>query len=140
MLNNLDHLRAEHAEILTTVAELNHLLQPSTVRKKAQLIQELVAELTRRTLSHLLLEDRCLYQEMLISQHDETRAIAQQHIISMGSMAEQLRDYVQLWHSYDCITARPEKFCEESQRILKALETRINREERVLYPRAEALT
>jgi len=140
MLNNLDRLRADHVEILTIIAEIQHLLQPSTVRKKAEIVQELVLELTRRTLSHLLLEDKCLYQEMLISTHDETRALAQKHVVSMGSMAGHLRDYVKAWPSQEKIISLPERFCDESRYVLEALQLRINREEHVLYPKAESIS
>ncbi len=86
MLNNSDRLRADHIEILAIIAEIQHLLQPSTVQKKTKIVQELVLELTRRTLSHLLLEDGYVYQEMLFSAHDDTYMLAQRHIISIGSI------------------------------------------------------
>jgi hypothetical protein len=137
MLTNLDQLRAEHAEILTISAEIEHLLDPRGIRRKAPLLQDLISELIRRTLSHLLLEDRCLYQEMLLSPHDETRELAQQHVVSMGNLAENLRDYVRAWPASASIANAPEKFCTETAHMLHALESRINREERVLYPKAE---
>ncbi len=137
MLNNLDHLRAEHADILAITAEITHLLNPPAIKKKAPLIQELITELTRRTLAHLLLEDRCLYQEMLLSPHDETRTLAQQNIVCMGNIAENLRDYVRAWQSPGRMISLPEKFCEDTRHIIDALELRINREERALYPKAE---
>jgi hypothetical protein len=137
MLNNLDHLRAEHAEILTITAESVHLLDPPMVKKKTTLLQELIAELTKRTLAHLLLEDRCLYREMLLSPHDETRTLAQQNIVCMGNFAENLKNYMHSWHSAKRMAAFPKKFCEDTKRILEALELRINREECMLYPKAE---
>lgn len=139
MLDNLDHFRAEHAEILTVVEEMRHLLTPSAVKKKSAILEELVTELTRLTLAHLLQEDRCLYQEMLLSSHDETRALAQQHVVSMGNIAENLRDYVRSWQSSEQIKADPAAFCEDTRHVLEALEIRIGREEKVLYPRVESL-
>lgn len=139
MLGNLDHFRSEHVEILAVVEEMQHLLTPSAVTKKSAILEELVTELTRLTLAHLLQEDRFLYQEMLLSAHDETRALAQQHVASMGNIAENLRDYVRSWQSSEQIKADPAAFCDDTKRILETLEIRIGREEKLLYPRVEAL-
>jgi hypothetical protein len=138
MSRNLDNLRDDHIQILAIIAEIRCFLDPTTVQKKASLVQNLVSRLTQKTLSHLLLEDRFLYQEMLISTHDETRNLAQQHIASMGSIASQLRDYIQTWCSQEDMVSLPEQFCVESRQMLEALQQRIAREEDVLYPKAEA--
>jgi hemerythrin-like domain-containing protein len=136
---HLDSLRSDHIEILSIIAEIQHFLEPETIKQKATAVQNLVARLTQKTLSHLLLEDRFFCQEMLISTHDETRNLAQQHIANMGSMATQLKDYIQTWQSEDDIRLLPERFCVESKSLLNFLQQRINREEQVLYPKAEAI-
>lgn len=140
MLTNLDHLRAEHAEILTIAGEIEHLLDPDTVKQKAILLAELVNHLTRRTLAHLLLEDRCLYQEMLSSEHDETREMAQQYIVRMGNIAENLKDYICAWPDSERIASSVDTFCKETRYLLETLETRIDHEETALYPKAEMVS
>ena len=139
MSSHLDNLRSDHMEILSIIAEIQRFLEPETVKQKAAAVQSLVARLTQKTLSHLLLEDKFFCQEMLISTHDETRNLAQQHIAHMGSMATQLKDYIQTWQCEDDMRLLPERFCAESKTLLNFLQQRINREEQVLYPKAEAI-
>lgn len=136
---HLDSLRSDHIEILCIIAEIQHFLEPETIKQKATAVHNLVARLTQKTLSHLLLEDRFFCQEMLISTHDETRNLAHQHIANMGSMATELKDYIQTWQSADDIRLLPERFCSESKSLLDFLQQRINREEQILYPKAEAI-
>ena len=136
---HLDSLRSDHIEILSIIAEIQHFLDPETIKQKAEAVQSLVTCLTQKTLSHLLLEDRLFCQEMLISTHDETRNLAQQHIANMGNMATQLKDYIQTWQNEDNIRLLPERFCAESKMLLESLQQRINREEQVLYPKVEAI-
>ena len=76
---------------------------------------------------------------MLLSSHDETRMLAQQHVANMGSMAQHMRDFLQAWPSFERISVQPKDFCKESTMILSSLQARINREEQVLYPKAEAV-
>jgi hypothetical protein len=137
MLSNLDRVRAEHAEILAIVLEIRHLLDPTVIKSKATALRELIDDLTRRTLAHLLLEDRCLYREMLLSQHDETRALAQQYVDCMGSTAEDLRNFTLHWPTAAAIASAPKQFCDETKHLLEALEMRISREEQHLYPKVE---
>lgn len=139
MRNNFDHLRVEHADILALIEQIRHLLEPEIVKKKSKFLYDMIANLSRKTLAHLLLEDRCICQEMLLSSHDETRMLAQQHVASMGSMAQHMRDFLESWPSFERISAQPKDFCKESNVILSSLEARINREEQVLYPKAEAV-
>lgn len=139
MSNHLDSLRSEHSEISSIIKEIQHFLDPETIKQKAEAVQSLVTRLTQKTLSHLLLEDRFFCQEMLISTHDETRNLAQQHIANMGNMATQLKDYIQTWQSEDDMRRLPGRFCAESKMLLESLQQRINREEQVLYPKVEAI-
>lgn len=136
---HLDSLRSDHIEILSIIAEIQHFLEPEIIKQNATAVQNLVARLTQKTLSHLLLEDRFFCQEMLISTHDETRNLAQQHIANMGNMATQLKDYIQTWQNEDNIRLLPERFCAESKMLLESLQQRINREEQILYPKVEAI-
>lgn len=139
MRSNFDHLRAEHADILALIEQIQHLLEPDIVKKKAKSLHDMITHLGKKTLAHLLLEDRCICQEMLLSSHDETRMLAQQHVASMGSMAQHMRDFLQSWPSFERISVQPKDFCKESTMILSSLQARINREEQVLYPKAEAV-
>lgn len=76
---------------------------------------------------------------MLASEHDETRAMAQQYTVCMGNLARDLRDYISAWPDAVRIASSAAEFCTDTQHLLDMLETRINREERALYPQAEQL-
>lgn len=107
MRSNLDRLRAEHAEILTIAGEIEHLLEPRIVKKKASLLAGLVGEM------------------------------AQRYAVCMGNIADSLKDYIRAWPDSGSIASSADAFCKDTKRLLEALETRINREEQTLYPKAE---
>ncbi len=136
-MKNLDHFRHEHAEILGIAYEIRHLLQPDHVSKNAGMLHALLAQLTRKTLAHLLHEDRSVYQELLLSEHEPTRMLARNHAQSMGCFADSLKHYLNDWPDTQTLSRKPKQFCEQTQALITDLERRIDHEERGLYPFSE---
>lgn len=132
MVSDFDQLRVEHAEILAIASAIGHMLN-HPIHEKAVELQALVAELVRVSVSHVMLENRYLYYEMLLSPHDQTREMAQQHITSFGNLASGLGEFAHQWQTPNHILAAAEKFCADTRSILHALTQRIHWEEQMFY-------
>lgn len=138
-MRNLDRFRHEHAEILGVAYEIRHLLQPNHVSKNAGMLHALLAQLTRKTLAHLLHEDRSVYQELLLSEHEPTRMLARNHVQSMSCFADGLKNYLHHWPDIQVLKRKPKQFCEQTEALIADLERRIDYEERGLYPFSEGV-
>ncbi|MBN8543679.1 MAG: hemerythrin domain-containing protein [Alphaproteobacteria bacterium] len=138
-MKDLERFRNEHAEILGIAYEIRHLLQPNHVPDNASILHALIAKLMRKTLAHLLQEDRSVYQELLLSEHEPTRMLARNHVQNMGSFADGLKSYLQEWPDTQTLKNKPEQFCEQTETLIANLERHIDQEERSLYPFSEAM-
>ncbi|MBN8530322.1 MAG: hypothetical protein J0L97_00460 [Alphaproteobacteria bacterium] len=68
-----------------------------------------------------------------------TRKLARRYAVSMGDMADRLRDYIRLWSSAEAIALHPRLFCDATKELLENLEIRIGREEEHLYPASDVV-
>ncbi|MFZ2997013.1 hemerythrin domain-containing protein [Sphingobium sp.] len=82
---------------------------------------------------HLAREDRHVYPELKRHTDAQIAAMATTYEAEMGNLDQQYRDYMARWNS-DGIIAKWDSFCDETLAILEALENRIAREEKNLYP------
>ena len=57
----------------------------------------------------------------------------------MGGIKQVVEKYIAAWSLAKNITAEPQKFIDESKGIVAALKTRIDKENNILYPLADAL-
>ncbi|MGH6787109.1 MAG: hemerythrin domain-containing protein [Novosphingobium sp.] len=131
-MTNLDKLHAEHADLEAIVARLWLLLGaegcPNWVELHA-LRERLVITLT----AHLKVEDWVLYPRLIDGSDLAVAAIARAFCDEMGGLAAAFIVYVERWDS-PAIEADWPGYRAATAPILKALITRIEREERELYP------
>jgi len=118
-------------------------------RKALEIAERLVAasdaaedaKATRRTLSelagalrvHLAMEDRSLYPALAKHTDATIRGTATRFQKEMGGLSDALQDYSQRWTS-TAIAGDWAGFRSETRAIVRALDERIRREERELYP------
>lgn len=95
-------------------------------------------QLARQLMRHLALEDRILYPALQRSGDAQVRNVAAALQSETGSLAEVFARYMAAW-SDDRVARQWSGFCVETQQILKVLSERIAREDRTLYPLAEAV-
>ena len=133
--------RQQHKEILAVVGELSSLCSgsASTVSQKAADIRAKLVALTGKVNVHLSAEDKSLYPLLFAKEGLPAAKIASTFAAEMGSLAGAFKQFVANWPTGDAIASGPDKFVQEFNGIVKALGNRIEREEKDLYPLADAL-
>ncbi|NIJ39163.1 hemerythrin-like domain-containing protein [Sphingopyxis panaciterrae] len=137
MIREMQRLRAEHAALVT----LSHILAgmvraPRPPRATALLSAR---SLFRDTLlRHLKCEDWVLYPRLKASGDPELIRITREFELEMGDLAMDFTAYDDKW-TIERAEAAWLDFCRETAIMLEILGTRIEREERDLYPLAEKL-
>ena len=131
---NVDELRRQHQELSLIAHQLLQAVEDSEVQQSVGVIRW---QLARQLMSHLALEDRLFYPAMQRLADDQARSTAQQLQADMGMLAQNFSTYMQRWND-DQIARHWADFCTDTRVILSALKTRMEQEERLLYPLAEA--
>ena len=129
-------LRAEHAELLRLAGKYAALIARPTPPAAAEL-RDLRQLFAKKLLAHLMQEDWVLYPALQKSPDARTVAIARSFVEEMGGLVDAFRQWSSRW-TVAAATADWPGFCNETRGLLTALELRIRRENRELYPLLEA--
>ena len=136
-MQNLAMLREEHAELVEIVQRLSlFIMQPRP--PAAGDLFKVRNELTSALIGHLKAEDWVLYPRLLGSADATVAATARAFSDEMGGLADAYRTYANKWTAIS-IAYEWGAYCEETRLIIDALTSRINRENRHLYPLLEGL-
>ncbi len=129
----------QHRELLFLVTKINNDLKDVTDLKEenASAISERLSELSGKVLHHLSMEDRYLYPNFLTHSDEAIAQKAQDFMNEMGGISDGFKSYLKKW-TLGNIKDNPSGFSSESQALFQALQTRIEREEKELYPLIEA--
>lgn len=130
-------LRAEHAALVTLSRILLELVAAPAPPRATELIA--ARGLLRDTLvRHLKCEDWVLYPRLRASGDPDLVRMASDFVCEMGSIAQDFDAYDRKWTA-DRVAGDWAGFGEETRAVLAVLGTRIERENRDLYPLAERL-
>lgn len=131
---DLTELRRQHDEISVTA---NQLAQATANPAHPGQVGAIRWQLARQLMAHLALEDRILYPALQKLPHGDVRETAARLQKETGALADAFCTYMAAW-SDDRVARDWSGFCAETRRILTALNDRIDRESRRLYPLADA--
>ena len=131
---DLTELRRQHEEISLTAKQL---MQATANPAHPGQVGAIRWQLARQLIAHLALEDRILYPALQRSPHADVRDTAARLQNETGALADAFSTYMAAW-SDDRVARDWGGFCAETRRILTALTDRIDRENRRLYPLADA--
>jgi iron-sulfur cluster repair protein YtfE (RIC family) len=136
-MTDLSKLRGEHTEIQKIVRKLRYLISQPSPPPQLHLFA-LRHELSSTLIAHLKSEDWLLYPQMMASADPHIAATACAFSEEMGGLAAAYREHCQTW-SADVIAADWAGYCSDSRDLIDALNNRITRENRDLYPLLETL-
>jgi iron-sulfur cluster repair protein YtfE (RIC family) len=136
-MTDLCKLRGEHSEIQKIVRKLRYLISHPSPPPQLHLFA-LRHELSATLIAHLKTEDWLLYPQLMASADAHIAATARAFSEEMGGLAAAYRSHCQSWNA-EAITADWAGYCRDSRELIDALNNRITRENRDLYPLLERL-
>ncbi|MGI8931512.1 MAG: hemerythrin domain-containing protein [Sphingomicrobium sp.] len=133
-----DALRRQHDAALVMSGRLVDLIDAYSGDRDAYEIEMQLNKLLGLLRIHLAQEDVQLYPKLSASDDQEVARLARSYADEMGGLATELEIFVQHWSCSASIAGRFEEFREDAHTLLLALAVRIERENRYLYPLADA--
>lgn len=133
----MQRLRAEHAALVTMSRIILDMVRAPHPPPPAELASAR-GQFRDNLVRHLKCEDWILYPRLMAAGDPELRRITRGFEIEMGDLAADFAAYDQKWTSERAAADWPD-FCRETVILLDLLALRVEREERELYPLAEAL-
>lgn len=135
-MSKTESFRAQHKEIGTLVLQIEKDLTPDGLRVpgKAEEVRSILSALAGKLSIHLAMEDKALYPQMLSSNNDAAKKMAESYMQEMGALAGAFKDYVAKWSNGTVIRENAETFCTQTKEVFTLLKKRVEREEANLYP------
>ena len=133
----IERLRAEHVALIALARIVTELLQASEPSRLTELAS--ARGLLRETLvRHLKCEDWILYPRLRATGDPDLMHITHEFELEMGDLAAEYVAYDDKWTT-ERVAARWTEFCRDTIYVFDVLATRVEREERELYPLADKL-
>jgi hypothetical protein len=133
----IERLRAEHVALIALARIVTELLQAPGPSRLTELAS--ARGLLRETLvRHLKCEDWILYPRLRATGDPNLMHITREFELEMGDLAAEYVAYDDKWTA-ERVAAKWTEFCRETIEVFGVLATRVEREERELYPLADKL-
>ncbi len=134
-MSSLAQLRQEHAELVRIVGELAAMIDCDAPPPSVELFN-VRRKLSSVLIAHLKGEDWVLYPPLLSSADPAVAATAKQFVDEMGGLAQAYSVFYERWDALS-IESNWNGYREAADAIIEALNNRIIRENRDLYPLLE---
>jgi hemerythrin-like domain-containing protein len=135
---NIDKFKQEHADLMNSVAVLRELVHAGVHEHAEEIVAQLLA-MTGAIKLHLAAEDRVLYPALANASDPLVAQTSRMFQQEMGGLAGAVTAFVSRWNLAAKISQDPQGFRDEANAVFKALHMRVQRENRELYPMAEAI-
>ena len=134
-----DRFRRQHDAATLSARNLRALVERHRPGGDTIPIAVQLARLFSALRSHLAEEERCLYRALTATSNRDAAALARRFHQDMGSLAWDWEEFMQRWASSTVIALDFAGFEYALDRLLAALDHRIECENATLYPVADAL-
>ncbi len=132
---NIDNLTRQHQEIEASMDYVMNIINEKKVEEKAFDIAMELNKLAGKLKIHLISENNFLYPDLLKSSNVALKELAENYMNEMVSLGAKFMEYKDNYHTKSKILADVEKFIRETREIFKLLKTRLEREDKELYPK-----
>ncbi len=135
-MHDLAHYRDRHADLLQMIEDLRLLLTPEMlqIRPNAKTAYLLLCELGSKVKEHLGEEDRGVYPSLLIHDDPRVKSLAWGFISGERPLRQTFDEYHRKWLK-NCDFNFTDDFMRESHAVFHMVAERIERENRVLFPK-----
>ena len=134
-----DRYRKQHQTILEDAEKISSFLTVEKVKENSGDIRVTLSNLMGKLKVHLAMEDKSLYPRLLEHDSEQIKNTAIMFISEMGKIGETVEKYNEKWSNKTVIQKAPDVFIDETKGILKALEARIEKENKELYGLIDAI-
>ena len=138
-MTTVAHLRESHAELNEMIQDLEAGLtrENLSIRANAKAMHKLLCDLAEKVRAHLGEEDKEMYPQLL-TKGDQMKYTAWNFIAGQSELRKEFEAYYKKWLK-DCDFNFTDAFLTETRGIITALVARIEREEKVLFPKLEEM-
>lgn len=133
------NLRRQHEAAVDLVQEIIDKSARIDTPDEGYRLSVLLAKLTGLLRIHFVQEDRTLYPYMIECSNAAASETAQTFLTEMGGLSDVFDRYSQRWTASGAIFGDPDGFRQQSKLVFDALARRIERENDILYPLADAI-
>ena len=134
-----DNLRRQHDAANAMSSHLCDLIDSYRGHRYAEAITMQLSRLVGLLRIHLAQADVQIYAALAMSEDPAVVRIAFSYANEMGGLAIDLETFARHWSCSASISGRFDEFRDDAHALLLALAVRIEREDRILYPLADAL-
>jgi DUF438 domain-containing protein len=136
-MTTIAHLRETHAELRELIADVRTglSLENLKIRANAKAIHKMLCDLAANVRQHLAEEDKEMYPRLLKTGSD-MKYTAWNFIAAESELRKEFEAYYKK-HLKDCDFQFNDAFIAETNDVLAAVLSRIEREEKVLFPKLE---
>ncbi|MFD4839528.1 hemerythrin domain-containing protein [Achromobacter sp. NPDC058515] len=135
---NIDKFKQQHVDILQGIASLRRLAQAGVARNAAGIAQGIVS-ISATIKLHLAVEDRALYPAVARSRDLDLARKGREFQEEMDAIAAAYEAFARRWNNARSLELDEEGFRVDANTVLRRVHERMQRENRDLYPRIEAM-
>ncbi len=137
-MTKTSNLRRQHDAALDLVADIRDVMAAYRGERDAFALSLRLAKLTAVLRIHFAQEDKYLYPTLMTCGDAQVRETACAFVEEMGEIGPAYEAFVSRWKNSDMIAADIKGFRSHATAIFDALATRVERENEILYPLADA--
>ena len=135
---NIDKFKQQHVDILEGIASLRRLAHAGVARNAAQIARGIVS-ISAIIKLHLAVEDRALYPALARCADADLARTGRAFQDEMDEIARSYEDFARRWNNAGSLERDEAGFRADANVVLRRVHERMQRENRDLYPRIEAM-
>ncbi|KLE14725.1 hemerythrin domain-containing protein [Clostridium sp. C8] len=136
---NIDNLERQHLEINSLFSKISKNLNSNNITNDIDSLVWDINTLAGKLNIHMKTEDKFLYPELINGANENLKKIALEYSQEMGNIHKVFEEFKSNFNTKNKILNDIDKFLIESNKVLKLLKNRIDKEDRSLYPKMKLI-
>lgn len=131
---DVNNLLRQHNDILDLAEKINTYTTTKQIEAEAFSISLLLGQLAGKIKIHMITEDKFVYPSLLSHANPKVKSVSRQFADEMGHLAKTFESYKTKYMNSREISSNPDDFIQQTKLVVAALATRIEKENKELYP------
>lgn len=133
-MSSLNILKRQHQDIAALIKDIETAINTKDIQQESFNFAMNIAALAGKLLTHLSTEDRYLYPSLAAHADSKVRQLAEKFKTEMGGLAGQFTKYKETYMIAGNIKNNPVQFTKDTAAVFSAIKSRVEAEEKQLYP------